>query len=128
MQGLVELITSAFANAGSSPSDLARMRLPATSPGAPRPVATAEDATAADHLGLGLFLVQSHVTAMGGTVRVESTLGEGTTFRVVLPGLRTGKTGDVCPHGGDGVAADNVDGDAPGRSHARAAEARTGTC
>jgi signal transduction histidine kinase len=38
------------------------------------------------HLGLGLFLVQSHVKAMGGECRVESSLGSGTTFRVRLPG------------------------------------------
>lgn len=37
------------------------------------------------HLGLGLFLVESHVKAMGGECRVESTLGEGTTFCVRMP-------------------------------------------
>ncbi|HEY8749004.1 MAG TPA: ATP-binding protein [Tepidisphaeraceae bacterium] len=37
------------------------------------------------HLGLGLFLVESHVKAMGGECRVESALGAGTTFRVRLP-------------------------------------------
>ena len=37
------------------------------------------------HLGLGLFLVDSHVKAMGGVCRVESALGTGTTFRVRLP-------------------------------------------
>ena len=37
------------------------------------------------HLGLGLFLVDSHVKAMGGVCRVESALGAGTTFRVRLP-------------------------------------------
>jgi signal transduction histidine kinase len=37
------------------------------------------------HLGLGLFLVKSHVKAMGGDCRVESLLGSGTTFRVRLP-------------------------------------------
>jgi signal transduction histidine kinase len=39
----------------------------------------------AAHLGLGLSLVQSHVAAMAGRVRVESTAGEGTTFVVELP-------------------------------------------
>jgi signal transduction histidine kinase len=37
------------------------------------------------HLGLGLALVQSHVQALGGQIRVESVLGEGTTFQVELP-------------------------------------------
>ena len=32
------------------------------------------------HLGLVLFLVESHVKAMGGECRVESQLGHGTTF------------------------------------------------
>jgi signal transduction histidine kinase len=37
------------------------------------------------HLGLGLSLVQAHVAALGGKIRVESTVGEGTTFTVDLP-------------------------------------------
>jgi signal transduction histidine kinase len=37
------------------------------------------------HLGLGLSLVRSHVEALGGAVRVESRLGEGTAFHVDLP-------------------------------------------
>lgn len=42
------------------------------------------------HLGLGLSLVQSHVAALGGEIRVESTPGTGTTFRVDLP-INNGK-------------------------------------
>ena len=47
-----------------------------------------DDVTAADHLGLGLFLVRSHVKALGGTIRIESALGVGTTFYVRLPRAR----------------------------------------
>ncbi len=35
--------------------------------------------------GLGLYIVRGYVTAMGGEVRVRSTPGEGSTFRVSLP-------------------------------------------
>jgi two-component system OmpR family sensor kinase len=38
------------------------------------------------HLGLGLFLVQAHVKALGGECAVRSKLGEGTVFEVRLPG------------------------------------------
>jgi signal transduction histidine kinase len=37
------------------------------------------------HLGLGLFLVDSHVKALGGRCTVESTAGVGTTVTVTLP-------------------------------------------
>jgi signal transduction histidine kinase len=39
----------------------------------------------AGHLGLGLSLVQSHVAALGGEIRVESEVGAGTTFTIDLP-------------------------------------------
>ncbi|MFA6245285.1 MAG: ATP-binding protein, partial [Candidatus Hydrogenedentales bacterium] len=35
--------------------------------------------------GLGLFLVKEMVTLHKGSVSVDSELGRGTTFRVVLP-------------------------------------------
>jgi signal transduction histidine kinase len=36
-------------------------------------------------LGLGLFIVQSHVDALRGSCRMDSRLGEGTTFDIELP-------------------------------------------
>ena len=46
-----------------------------------------------EHLGLGLFLVQSHVQALEGSIDVESTPGAGTRIRVRLPisGKRPGR-------------------------------------
>jgi PAS domain S-box-containing protein len=41
--------------------------------------------SAIEGTGLGLVLSQRLVTAMGGTLKVESTLGQGTTFTVELP-------------------------------------------
>jgi signal transduction histidine kinase len=35
--------------------------------------------------GLGLYIVRGYVTAMNGSIRVESALGHGSTFTVTLP-------------------------------------------
>lgn len=40
---------------------------------------------ATGHLGLGLYLVKSHVDALGGSCRVCSELGSGTAFDILLP-------------------------------------------
>ncbi|MFN8583194.1 MAG: ATP-binding protein, partial [Gemmatimonadaceae bacterium] len=44
--------------------------------------------------GLGLYIVYSVVTRLGGHVEVDSTVGRGTTFTVTLP-LAEGSPGDV---------------------------------
>jgi signal transduction histidine kinase len=50
------------------------------------------------HMGLGLSLVQAHLNALGGRVRVESALGVGTSFHVELP--RMSGTLHAAPPGG----------------------------
>lgn len=37
------------------------------------------------HAGIGLAIVKGYVDLMGGTIHVESTEGQGTTFRIELP-------------------------------------------
>ena len=44
--------------------------------------------------GLGLTVSDSIVAAHAGVIEVESTVGEGTVFRVILPSAKTGKGRD----------------------------------
>ncbi|MGN6368563.1 MAG: sensor histidine kinase [Phycisphaerae bacterium] len=41
--------------------------------------------TSAHHMGLGMFLVQTHLQTLGGTISIQSTLGEGTTVQMSIP-------------------------------------------
>ncbi|HET6246871.1 MAG TPA: HAMP domain-containing sensor histidine kinase [Tepidisphaeraceae bacterium] len=47
---------------------------------------TADSGVNSPHLGLGLFLVDSHIKALGGKCEVQSEVGVGTTISVHLPG------------------------------------------
>ncbi|HWZ15123.1 MAG TPA: PAS domain S-box protein [Mucilaginibacter sp.] len=40
-----------------------------------------------DGKGLGLFLVKSHIDAMGGKISIKSATGVGTTFNIMLPAV-----------------------------------------
>jgi PAS domain S-box-containing protein len=41
-----------------------------------------------DGSGLGLYIVKQTIEKLGGNITVESQLGQGTTFRIVLPSLQ----------------------------------------
>ena len=47
--------------------------------------------------GLGLFICHGIVKALGGEITVESRLGSGTTFRVLLPPVRLARARTITP-------------------------------
>lgn len=48
----------------------------------------------AGHMGLGLALVRAHLQALGGAIQVESEVGRGTTFHLLLP-MKPARPADV---------------------------------
>src|SRR5271168_202927 len=53
---------------------------------------TAEKVTNVSGRGVGMDVVKTNVEKIGGTVDVQSTLGQGTTVRVKIPSERTART------------------------------------
>jgi signal transduction histidine kinase len=47
--------------------------------------------TKPDGFGIGAFEARSLVTTMGGRLNVDSRLGRGTTFTILLPAAQTAK-------------------------------------
>jgi CheY-like chemotaxis protein len=54
--------------------------------------------------GLGLAVVHGIVSGMGGLIRVESAIGEGTTFHIILPCVSPDGSGELTA--GEGFAFD----------------------
>lgn len=55
--------------------------------------------------GIGLWLVRSLVEALGGSIALQSSLQQGSTFTIVLPGLLTGAEAGQSPCDSDTGAA-----------------------
>ncbi len=59
-------------------------------------LSTGSEVTELSGRGLGLAIVQEHAQRLGGEVRLDSTPGQGTRFRIVVPTLRAAFRGVLC--------------------------------
>ena len=75
---------------GISPQDLAKL-------GRPFEQVESEHVRSKEGTGLGLALVKALTAMHGGEATIESTLGEGTTVRVLLPFAAVGENGERVP-------------------------------
>lgn len=53
----------------------------------------------ADNSGLGLAVIHGIILRHGGTITVDSVMGEGTTFNIALPASEEGVSRSTAPHG-----------------------------
>jgi signal transduction histidine kinase len=88
-EDLLPRLFEPFARGDTSRSKAVRDAAPAASlrNGGADVKTDADAASDAGHLGLGLFLVRTHVAALGGNCTVESRVGSGTTFRLAIPSV-----------------------------------------
>ena len=132
-QLLLNLLTNAIIHAPDSPEIIIRLKrlrgraqieIADRGPGIPRERQAeifdrfARGGTAGRGLGLGLYISREIVLAHGGSLDVDSQVGEGTTFTIRLPIARKadgrrahhGGTLDAAPIAADATAGDGDDG------------------
>ncbi|MDB5297265.1 MAG: senX3, partial [Phycisphaerales bacterium] len=69
------------------------------------------------HAGLGLFLVRTHLRAMGGRCALRSEVGRGSEFHVILPGAAASATAPAVPAAGSPTDEPRAGTGAAGQVH-----------
>jgi signal transduction histidine kinase len=64
-------------------------------------------------VGLGLHLVRRAAEALGGTIRVDSRVGEGSTFSVWLPSIEPGPAEPAAPRAAESAPAESAPAESP---------------